>query len=382
MSPRAARPRIDALCVTDVAAVEAHVAAWDALAAEVPQALPMLASGWVLPLFEQRTPPGWSWAVAFAWAGSRLVGVLPVFIAPSRTLGLERPRLHVPCAYNTHAGDPLLAPDVAAPALEALLRALLERVPDPLRLELGCMRERSPTHGCIRAGVRGWAFVRAAANDGASIPIEGAYAAWAGALSKSLQRDMRRGENRMARDGLGPPELEFVGGAAATPDRLDELMAIEATTWKGREGGAIASDPAREARYRAVAHRFHARGWLEWQFLRAGGELAAANMVIRVGSSQMLLRMAYSEPLARLHAGHLLLRAMVRRAFEAGDVAEVNFVNDHPWCRRWNARVEPYHNLVGAPLRPLPLVFGVGPGLGRALGRRLPGARTLASKLG
>ncbi|MDJ0975889.1 MAG: GNAT family N-acetyltransferase [Planctomycetota bacterium] len=370
-------PAIRTTCCADLAAVEAHTDEWDALAAAVPQRLPMLASGWVLPLLEQRTPEGWSWVVVFAWADQRLVGVLPVFVEPSRPLGLLRPRLAVPCSYNTLAGDILLAPDVAPAALDALLQGVRSHAKAPLRLDLGCMRESSPTFACVQQGIPGWMAVRAAANDGASIRIAGDYGEWFQALSKSLRRDMRRGENKMSREELGEPVFEFVRGVDATPDRLDELMAIEATTWKGEEGGAIVSDPSREARYRAIAERFHACGWLEWQFMRVGGRLIAANMVIRVGRSQMLLRMAYNGEFARLQGGQLLLREMVRRAFEAGDVDDVNFVNYHPWCRRWNAHVEPYHNLALAPKRPLPFFWGLGPRLNRSMARRIPGLRRL-----
>jgi len=364
---------LDVTCVQDLASLEAHSAAWDALAASLPQCLPMLTHAWVATYLERTEAPEGSWLVLLAYDGDALVGVLAGLVA--------RGVVRVPCDYHTENGDLVLAVGREAEALEALLGELRRRVPRLLGVELGAVREDSPTWVALRASPSGWTWAREPALEGSSFAIEGDAETWFSDLSKNLRSDLKRAANRVRKDGLGEIAFTFEEGAAAAPERLDDLMALEASGWKGEAGQAIAQDEGTETKYRLLAERFARRGMLEWQWLHLGDRLAAANMAVRMGRKLMLLRQGFDAGLSKYAPGNLLLRRAVEREFERFPGGEINLVTDYPWCRRWRMALTPYHHVALAPRRLLPALRRVLPVRLRQLARKTPGVRRLARRL-
>ncbi len=353
---------------------------WDDLAGSLPQGLPMLTHGWIATYLEQKVRAPSRWVCFIALDGETVAGVLPAVLEPKRILGVPRPRAFVPFDYHTDEGDVLLRPGHDG-ALGALLAALRSEARIAY-LELGGVRDNSPTRTAVDAGVPGWSVAGERAVDGSSLAIDGDFETWQKSISKNLRSDMRRAENRIRKGGR-EPAITFLAGPEATPDHLGPLMRLEASGWKGssEDGTAIATDAGSVAKYEALARRFHERGILEWHSLRLGDRLAAAHMAVRLGRNLMLLRHAYDDELKRFGAGNLLLRAAIEREFRRGGGSEINLVTDYPWCRRWRMKLSGYHRLRLCPHGPLPWLGGVLPIRLRKLARRVPGLRALKKRL-
>ncbi|MFV1959512.1 MAG: GNAT family N-acetyltransferase, partial [Planctomycetota bacterium] len=368
-------PATEGLRVVHADTLEAfapHATAWDALAASLPQTMPMLSHAWVATWLEGHLSEGGRPLGLFAYAGARLVGVLAGLLLPRRVLGLARERFRVPCAYVTEDGDLALAPDRAVEALGALLAALRRTQPRCLAVDLGGVRDDSPTLEAVRAGVAGWSVAMDVDVTGASIPLDGGFEAWEAGLGKSLRKSFRSGRNRLRREGR---ELVHVAyrGSDARPEQLEDLAALEAAGWKGREGTAIASREESRTKYGSLARRFAAQGRLEWHHFLIGDELAAARMVIRYDQGLMLLRSAYDERFRRFNPGNLSLHLLMADAFERGVTGEINLVTDWPWCRPWNMRHRPYRWMRLTPRRPVAWLGLALPARARRAGRRIPG---------
>ena len=338
----------------------------------LPQAIPLISHGWIAPLLEQRVHAPDRWFVFLAWEGDDLVGVLPV-VAESK-------RVFVPSGYIIEEGDVCLAVGREQEVLAALLRALLTRVRRPSRAELGGVREGSPTLTALEAGVPGWAVTRGPSNLGSALVVEGGLEAVRERLSKSQKRDLKRGQNKIKREFEHSTRFEFRSGADAKPELLEPLIQIEMTGWKGKEGGAIGSDPSRRARYEAMTQHFFEAGLLEWHFLYLGEDLAAAHMAIRWGTSLMMLRQVYNEAYRKHGVGNVLLMAAAERECERGDTHDINLVNDYPWCRRWGMERTRYHRFHLLRTRPWPLLTTGWPYLARAIVRRVPGLKAFLQR--
>ncbi len=363
---------LEIVCVDDVDALDTHAAAWDALAARQGPCIPMFAHAWVSMLFRVYGEPGDASFVLFGYDGDDLVGVLPVSTVPHRVLGFDRPRARIRCDYHTEDGDVLLERGREAQVLRALLTALRRKHPNVWRLELGCVRDDSPTAGVIDQLMS----VAEPEGQGSCIPIQGDAETWASTLSKSLRRDIRRGENKIKREEIDAT-YQFLGGDDADPAFLDEIMALETSGWKGKEGTAIASDAKSTEKHRYLAKCYAAQGRLEWHVLRLNGRLAAAHFAIRMGESVMLLKQAFEDELSKYHVGHLLLKRAIEREFERGEGHEFNLVTDWPWCRRWGMAVHPYQRVSLYPGRPLAKLLHVTRLRARAFLKRVPGIQQL-----
>ena len=320
------------------AALADHVAAWDKLAARLPQTQPMLLPAWFLSYVEHKLTPGESWVVHLAYLDGELAGVLPIVLSGR----WPRRYARVPCDYHTENGDLPLDPTTAAQVLPVLLSTALEHEKGVRWISLSGIRDDSPTLPALESLTSRWHVHRAAEVVGSSIPLSGSPEAWRAQISKNLRSDMRRKVNAAARDGLGEPEIRFDGGEDADPAFLEEVMRIEASGWKGRDDVAISSKAGSRRKYEALAQHLAEVGRLEWHTLRYGGRLAAAHMAVRMDPGLMLLRQAYEDELKGYTPGNLLLEAMIVRELEAGTGGEMNLVTDYDWCRRWRMVQRPY----------------------------------------
>ncbi len=347
-----------------------HARAWDRLAASLAPVQPMTAHAWQATWFEEHAREGGRGLVFLAYAGDRLLGVLPASIEGHA----GRPTVLVPCAYNTAAGDLALDPERSAETLRSLLRAVRVAVPGVTAVDIGSVRDDSPTLAALGRGVPGWWRFQQVDVEGASVPIEGAFSDWCARWSPSLRRDVKSADNRIRREQKDLV-VRVLEGADARADTLEDLVRLEASGWKGKEGSAIASREQSLRKYRSLAQRFAGRGWLEWHLLSLSGRLVAARMAVRLQHGLMLLRSAYDESFSKYHVGHLSFRALVEREFARGRGGEVNLVTTWPWVTRWGMRLRPYTRARLVRLRPAAIVRAGLPEMARSVGRRVPWVR-------
>jgi len=149
---------------------------------------------------------------------------------------------------------------------------------------------------------------------------------------------------------------------------------VEASSWKGRQGTALACDPAQGAFYRRYAAAACRKGILRLCFLRIGDHTAAVEFAVEAEERFWLLKMGYDEAFARCSPGMLLLRETVREAANRG-LRSFEFLGfPEGWIRMWTERVRPCLSIWAYPATPsgmAALTAHVAQTGWRKLGRRL-----------
>ena len=130
-------------------------------------------------------------------------------------------------------------------------------------------------------------------------------------IHRRFRGDMRRLERQ-----LGGVELERI----AVFDRaaLGEVLSLEASSWKGRAGTAIACEARLVAFYAATARVFARRGQLTLAFLRARGRRIAGCFALEDAETFHLLKIAHDPEYARFGPGQLLVRETALDAARRG----------------------------------------------------------------
>ncbi len=130
---------------------------------------------------------------------------------------------------------------------------------------------------------------------------------------------------------------------------LDEALRVEAGSWKGRAGTALASDSFRAPFYRRYAAAACRTGNLLICVLRIGGRAAAMQIAVTRGDRLWLLKIGFDDAFARCSPGTLLIRETVRYAALQGLQAYEFLGVDEPWTRMWTERVHPCVSLRAYP---------------------------------
>ena len=169
-----------------------------------------------------------------------------------------------------------------------------------------------------------------------------------GRLSSRRASDLRRARRRAEAEGNIEVEL-LSPGTDELSDLLDEAFAIEARSWKGREGTALAVDGERGAFYRRFSNLAAERGELRIAFLSLGGKRVAMQLAVEWDSRLWLLKIGHDEAVKRCSPGMLLLLEVVRAA-AAEDLQAVQLLGGiEPWTSMWTEDVERCTTLAAYP---------------------------------
>ena len=197
------------------------------------------------------------------------------------------------CYFDVE-GDP--APD----ALAALPERLLATGADQVRIDW--LLEGSP----LLAAAPGWARRhKVIVEPFALSPLADcragfeAYLARTGTTLRKIWKACRRHVLE------GPLDFEIVTGGRELDAVLEEMFALEAAGWKGREGTAILLKPDDLAFYTRLAHAAAQAGALRLALLRENGRILAYEYCLVADRSVLALKVGYDESRARLQPGHM-----------------------------------------------------------------------------
>lgn len=315
--PRARPPRaVSAFMATGIEPVADE---WDALAGRC-GASPFLRPGWIA-----------AWCEAFASEpaevlsvrrGGELVAAMPVLRA--------RRRLRSPTNWETPEFGMVAADEDAA---AALLAGALDRRPWYLSLAYLDADGVTARVSARAAESLGYDAHRLPQMRSPLADVSDGWEALERRLSKSRRGDLRRRRRRL--EERGTLSFEVTGGRERMGPLLAEAFRLEAAGWKGRQGTAMASDPAVRRFYADVARWAADRGWLRIAFLRLDGRPIAFSLSLSEGRDHYLLKTAYDEELRSLGPGMLQVAEMIRDAVASG-VRTCHFLGtDEPWKTEW-----------------------------------------------
>jgi CelD/BcsL family acetyltransferase involved in cellulose biosynthesis len=208
----------------------------------------------------------------------------------------------------------------------------------------------------------------------------------AASLAPDFRRELRRRGRRLAERGA--VTIEHVTGGDDLEARLEEGFAVEAASWKGREGTAIAADPALRAYYAELAREAALRGYLSLRFLRCGGRAIAFHYGLEHGGRYYLPKLGVDDAWRPFGPGHLLLQAVAQDGLERGllgidllgeamawKLAWTPSTREHRWCYVFRggalgrvlhaAKLGPVSRLAAAAWRGLPFTTPPRPPLER-----------------
>ncbi len=158
-------------------------------------------------------------------------------------------------------------------------------------------------------------------------------------IHRRFRGDMRRLERQ-----LGGVELERID----VFDRaaLRDVLRLEASSWKGRAGTAIACEAKLVAFYSATARVFARRGQLTLAFLRARGQRIAGCFALEDERTFHLLKIAHDPAYARFGPGQLLVRETALDAARRGLARYDLLGQDAAYKMKWTDRVRPHVEIV------------------------------------
>ena len=123
------------------------------------------------------------------------------------------------------------------------------------------------------------------------------------------------------------------------PSRLEPLLAeafdVEARSWKGSEGTALAVDPLRSRFFREYTAAALAKGILRMVFMRINGRAVGMQIALECHDRFWLLKIGYDDTYARCSPGTLLMLHSVRYAASRGLRSYEFLGGAAPWTSVW-----------------------------------------------
>lgn len=299
----------------DPARLGALRAEWSALHGAAPDASPFLSWEWLEAWWRhfggRRTP----WILEARDAAGGLAGLL-LLAGRTGALGVRRWRLLGNGVTGADGLDLLVRRDAAAPARDALARAVVAQADAWDVLELQDLPFGSPSLEVLRhvAAARG---ARAEIEHAAVCPgfaVRGTFAAHLAAVPR------RETYGRRVRWFARQPgfAVEVATGPAEAPAAIEELLRLHRLRWAA-EGGSDGIPPgAVEDFHREVAVRLAARGWLRLYLLRVGGAAVAAVYGLEVGRRFFYYQSGYDPAWAPRSPGLVLVGRTVEDAYARG----------------------------------------------------------------
>jgi len=258
--------------------------------------------------------------------GQRLLAAAPLV---RKTLGGVR-RLFL--AGQTELAEP---GDLAVADERARRRLIRALAWSGLPLVWERMLADSPTLAALRRAYRGGGFIIVRPRGACPyIDLDETWLEPEQHLNSGRRADLRRARRKAE-------QLGALGIEIHTPDLgdlselLDTACEVEARSWKGEAGTALAHDAHRAMFFRQYAHAACVAGTLRICFLRIGDRVAAMQLAIEAGGGFWLLKVGYDPRFAECSPGMLLVRETIRYAVEAGATRYEFLGTSAPWTRVW-----------------------------------------------
>ncbi|UCF68091.1 MAG: GNAT family N-acetyltransferase [Acidobacteriota bacterium] len=219
-----------------------------------------------------------------------------------------------------------------AEALESLVAGLASQ---GYALKLGRVPEDSPTILALRRKYRGRGLVVCRpAESYPYITLDSSWREPEQRLTSRRRSDFRRSWRRAEKVGPVRSEILAPRGDEVAP-WLERAIDVEARSWKGETGTALAHDPRRAAFFRHYARRAAEGGSLRLAFLFLGDQVAAMQMAVIQDHRFWLLKIGFDAQFARCSPGVLLLRETIRYAAEQQLESYEMLGRTEPWLAVW-----------------------------------------------
>jgi len=156
-------------------------------------------------------------------------------------------------------------------------------------------------------------------------------------LLERMPRSSRlRTKLRQIRRQIGEKSpMKFYRVDQADPDALDRLFALEASGWKGQDGGAVNCNPSFRQFFRELADSAARFGYFSLYMLEVEGQLIAAHysLVYRERCHSPIV--AFNEKFREFAPGHLIVGEILRDCMARGITGYDITGEDQEWKMKW-----------------------------------------------
>jgi len=353
--------RVDA--ITDFDSFMNAKPVWDRLVEKAEIAHPFLTHDWIRSWWESFGARR-ELRIVMVRNGGELIGIAPLMISRTKIYGIPVRELGSISNDHTPRFDFIATGSVdnCAGIVEAIWYQLWEMKRDWDVIKLCQFDSASPTLGQLAqfAAVRACWFATWPSTNSPYLPVAGSFDDEFATLPRGQRANLRRRMKRL--EEMGPVEFEQVsfqlGASEAEIDNaLTDAFRMEAGTWKGEAGTAIACHHELARFYSAIAHRAAQQGTLYFTFLRLNGQRIAFDLSMIYNQRLFKLKPGYLQEYHACSPGQQLTTMTIRDAYSRG-LSEVDFLGSaDEWKLAWTKSTRQHHwayvfkrNLLGSLL--------------------------------
>ena len=288
----------------DSAALQAHLPAWEALAARALEPNVFYEAWMLLPALDSYGGPQVRVVLVYDDAGLR--GLFP-FEAAAQFRGLPVQYLRLWKHIHCYLATPLVDREHAPACLAALLDWLARDPRGAGVVEWGLVGGDGPFERALMRVLDETSrrrFLSQTSERAYLRPREDAERFFDAALTSKRRKEYGRLERRLAE--LGPLEYAELEDAAQAPAWIAQFLGLEASGWKGRRGSALASNDPNRLFFERAALGAAQRGRLMMLALRVGGRPVAMKCNFLADGGAFTFKIAYDEAYAKYSPGLLL----------------------------------------------------------------------------
>lgn len=290
--------------------------------------------------------------------GETLVGIVPLYRAPLRALGvpLRVLRLVGEGSFDSDHLDLIARADRTGDVVRASVDWLEQHRAEWDLLELGPVDASSPTLRSLQAELvsRGWAQTTREEQHGV-IELPATWEVYLASLSTKMRGNVRRATRELTKNHT--VHYRRCSSEEELPVFLDCLYQMHAERWKQRGEPGSFADSRRRALYARIGRDFLERGWLRFWLLEVDGEPVAAEFGFRYGATHSFLQSGFSMAHAHQSVGVVLkshiLQVLIRRGGMRYDFLGGNDAYKH----RWGPVLVPHLQMICARPRSAGAVF-------------------------
>lgn len=324
------------LCVhviRDTAGLLAIKPEWDELVDRAEPSQPFLRHDWVRTWWECFGADK-ELCVLVVRAGDNLIALAPLMRVRVRMYGVPVWRLEFIANVHTPRFDFVVAERREEACVAILEHLQAHEMPWDV-LMLSELPGSSPTVGMLRrlAGPRLLRTGEWSAGASPLIPLQGTFESYRASRSTKRRAVLRQRLRRL--ESLGTVSMEVVSEADGLAPALDDAFRIEAASWKGVVGTAIAHDEVLKRFYQSIAARACESRSIRLVFLNVGGQRIAFGYCLKAARTLFLLKTGYDPAYATYSPFNVLMLFIIEEGFKDGLEAFDLLGCDEPWKRDW-----------------------------------------------
>lgn len=152
----------------------------------------------------------------------------------------------------------------------------------------------------------------------AALHLDGSIGSGGYFKSKHCKKEVARYNRRLAE--AGTVSFRIIDDYQGIRVGLEQFLALEARSWKGKRGTALVQNPGRANFTRIMAWQLASRGGMRMAVLELDGILIASVLVLVSGDRAVLWKIAYNEDYAAFSPGMLVINELSRAAIAEGEI--------------------------------------------------------------